>query len=70
VLYFDAKTGWVAAQSSLHNQELKFCWLPKDRRGSCSAVMNYTLAVGAESGAVTIMSFDKVMHAMLAMGMF
>jgi WD40 repeat protein len=70
VLYLDAETGWVALNSPLCNQELKLCWLPKERRARVSTASKHTLVVGAPNGAVTIMSFAKVIHAMYAAGRF
>jgi WD40 repeat protein len=68
VLYLDGETGWVTVHSPQCNQGLKLCWLPKERRGCISTVSKHTLVVGAANGAVTIMSFAKVIHAMHAAG--
>jgi WD40 repeat protein len=70
VLYLDEETGWVAMRSPLCNQEYLLCWLLKERRGGISTASKRTLVVGAKNGAVTIMSFAKVIHAMHAAGTF
>jgi WD40 repeat protein len=67
VLSLDGQTGWVTVHSPMCKQELKLSWLPKERRGWTKA-SKHTLVVGAPSGAVTIMSFAKVIHAMHAAG--
>jgi hypothetical protein len=66
VLSCDADSGYVFAFSALHNKKFMVCWLPKDRRGCISVCWEHTLVIGANGGAVTILSCAAVIRAIKA----
>jgi hypothetical protein len=68
VLSWDNITGWVRLETP-DEGEVLLCWLPAERRAftyvaTSWAIRGYSLAIGALSGAVTILDFNKMLASM------
>jgi WD40 repeat protein len=54
-----SESGWIMLSQRSRTHSVRLCWLPNERRGSSFASHNMTAAIGARSGAVTILDFSE-----------
>jgi hypothetical protein len=64
---WDHETGWLIWRHAT-GREISLCWLPTERRGSTFSVRDYTVAIGTNTGIVTILDLTGTIALLRKLG--